>query len=158
MIKDKSLEQYADEVSKLTFNMQKMCNAKEALFCATINLSPIQFRCLRYLFKTTFLQVKELAKDMELTPSRITNLLNNLESKGYVQRKISSEDRRIIKVTLTKKGREYATDVREKYIKYHEEILSVLEDEEEIKGLFTNLKKFEYVLGEFLENRKENFK
>ena len=158
MIKDKSLEQYADEVSKLTFNMQKICTAKEALFCTTINLSPIQFRCLRYLFKTTFLQVKELAKDMELTPSRITNLLNNLESKGYIQRKISSEDRRIIKVTLTKKGREYATDVQEKYIKYHTEILSMVEDKDEIKGLLMNLKKFEYVLGEFLENRKENFK
>ena len=158
MIEDKSLEQYADEVSKLTFNMQKMCTAKEELFCETINLSPIQFRCLRYLFKTTFLQVKELAEDMELTPSRITNLLNNLESKGYIQRKISSKDRRIIKVTLTKKGREYTTDVGEKYIKYHEEILSMLKDEEEIKGLFTNLKKFEYVLGEFLENRKEKLK
>jgi len=158
MVEDKSLEQYADEVSKLTFNMQKMCTAKEELFCATINLSPIQFRCLRYLFKTTFLQVKELAWDMGLTPSRITNLLNNLESKGYVQRKISSEDRRIIKVTLTKKGREYATDVQEKYIKYHTEILSMVEDKDEIKGLLMNLKKFEYVLGEFLENRKENFK
>ena len=158
MIEDKSLEQYADEISKLTFNMQKMCTAKEALFCATINLSPIQFRCLRYLLKTTFLQVKELADNMELTPSRITNLLNNLESKGYIQRKISSKDRRIIKVTLTKKGREYATDVREKYIKYHEEILSMLHDEDEIKDLFTNLKKFEQILGEFLENQKEILK
>ncbi|WP_331774402.1 MarR family winged helix-turn-helix transcriptional regulator [Sulfurospirillum sp. 1612] len=158
MIEDKSLEQYADEISKLTFNMQKMCTAKEALFCATINLSPIQFRCLRYLLKTTFLQVKELADNMELTPSRITNLLNNLESKGYIQRKISNKDRRIIKVTLTKKGREYATEVREKYIKYHEEILSMLKDEEEIKSLFTNLKKFEQILDEFLENQKENLK
>lgn len=158
MIKDERLEQYAGEISKLTFHMQKLCATKEAQFCATINLSPIQFRCLRYLLKTTFLQVKELAENMELTPSRITNLLNNLESKGYIQRKISSKDRRIIKVTLTKNGREYASDIREKYIKYHGEMLAMLENEDEIKSLFKNLKKFEQIVGEFLENRKENLK
>lgn len=158
MVEKKSFEQYADEVSKLTFNIQKMCTKKEALFCSTINLSPIQFRCLRHLSKTTFLQVKELAQDMGLTPSRITNLLNSLESKGYIQRKISSEDRRIIKATLTKQGREYVLDVREKYTKYHKEILKVLDDEDDIKGMFANLKKFEHMLGKFLENRKDNFK
>lgn len=155
MITDKNLEQYADEISKLTFNMQKLCSAKEAFFCTTINLSPIQFRCLRYLLKTTFLQVKELADNMELTPSRITNLLNNLESKGYIKREISSKDRRIIKVTLTKEGRDYAVDVKKKYIKYHEDILSAIEDEDELKNLFTSLKKFEGILDDFLKNQKE---
>ncbi|MDX1809648.1 MAG: MarR family transcriptional regulator [Sulfurospirillaceae bacterium] len=158
MITDKNLEQYADEISKLTFNMQKLCSAKEAFFCATINLSPIQFRCLRYLLKTTFLQVKELADNMELTPSRITNLLNHLESKGYIQREISSKDRRIIKVTLTKLGRDYAVDIKGKYIKYHEDILSAIEDENELKNLFESLKKFEGILDNFLKDQRELLK
>jgi len=34
----------------------------------------------------------------------------------------------------------------------------VLDDEDDIKGMFANLKKFEHMLGKFLENRKDNFK
>ncbi len=158
MVCDENLKQYAADISKLTFDMQKVCNTKEVFFCKSINLTPIEFRCLRYLLKTTFSQVKDLAENMDLTPSRITNLLNSLEKKGHLLREISDKDRRIIKVTLTTEGKEFATDIKDKYIKYHEDILSSIENETQLKDMLYNLKNFQIILESFLENRKGEIK
>jgi DNA-binding MarR family transcriptional regulator len=127
MILDKDLEEYARNIAKLTFDMEKLCRTKEVIFCDSINLTPTEFRCLRYMLKQDFSQVKDLAQDMNLTPSRITNLLNSLETKGYVSRVISNDDRRIIKVTLTPLGDDFAKNIQKQYVKFHEDILSSIE-------------------------------
>lgn len=154
MINDDNLNKYAQDISQLTFDMQKVCNTKEVFFCKSINLTPIEFRCLRYLLNTTFLRVNELAKKMELTPSRITNLLNSLEKKGYIMREISTQDRRIIKVALTDEGEKFAVNISDKYIKFHKDILSSVSSETKLEDMLSNLKSFQNTLEIFLKNRK----
>ena len=72
MIDKNNLTQYAKNISRLTFEMEKVCRTKEVFFCDTINLTPVEFRCLRYLLRNTFPQVKELASHMGLTAARVT--------------------------------------------------------------------------------------
>jgi len=152
---DVDLEEYAKSIAKLTFEMEKVCHTKEILFCKSINLTPIEFRCLRFLIKNDFSQVKDLASNMDLTPSRVTTLLNSLEDKNYVKRDISSEDRRIIKVSLTDIGIEYTKQIQEKYIKFHEDILSSVENENKLQEMICSLQSFQNTLEQFLENKKE---
>jgi len=92
---------------------------------------------------------------MDLTPSRVTNLLNSLEKKAYVLRKISNKDRRIIQVTLTDVGKDFANDIQNKYIKFHEDILSSVEDEGNLLHMLTSMKTFQTTLETFLENKGE---
>ena len=47
----------------------------------------------------------ELSKKMYLHPSTITGVVDRLEKKGYVVRDRGQEDRRVVKVQLTPKGR-----------------------------------------------------
>jgi len=148
------LKQYASNVSQLTYEMEKLCRTKEVLFCESINLTPIEFRCLRFLYNRDFTQVKELAKDMDLTPSRVTNLLNSLEEKKYVQRDISSEDRRIIKVRLTSIGKDFTKEIQDKYIKFHEDILSLVENENKLSEMLDSLKSFQTIMEQFLIKQK----
>ena len=155
MIDKDNLTQYAKNISRLTFEMEKVCRTKEVFFCDSINLTPVEFRCLRYLLKDTFPQVKELASQMDLTQSRVTNLLNSLEKKGYVLREISSSDRRIIQVTLTSIGKDFANDIQNKYIKFHEDILSSVENETNLLNMLTSMKTFQTTLETFLENKGE---
>ncbi len=150
----KVLEQYAKDIAKLTYDMEKICRAKEVYFCDSINLTPVEFRCLRYLLSNTFPQVKELASNMDLTPSRITNLLNSLENKEYVSRIMSKKDRRIIEISLTQSGKEYAEDIQDKYYKYHENILSSINEETKIEDILNNIKCFQGTLETFLEKQK----
>jgi len=151
MIEDDRLEKFSIDLSKLTYEMQKICSLKETYFCKSINLTPIEFRCLRYLYKNNFLSVNELAKKMGLTPSRVTTLLNSLEEKEYIKRDISPNDRRIIKVSLTDEGEHFTKDIRDKYINFHKEILSLIEDKDDIGDLLKNLNNFQSIMKEFMK-------
>ncbi len=125
-------------------------------FCDSINLTPTEFRCLRYLLKEHFLQVKELALEMGLAPSRVTNLLNSLEKKGYILRTISDKDRRIININLTNEGKSFTKNVQDKYVKFHEDILLCVDDKKEIKDMFVTLHNFQTTLERFLKEKGED--
>lgn len=47
----------------------------------------------------------DIAKELMLTLGTVTTSLNKLEKKGYVLRTRSSQDRRVVYLSLTKKGR-----------------------------------------------------
>ena len=47
-----------------------------------------------------------LAKELELSPSRLTRILDSLESRGLATRELSSVDRRSMLVTLTQQGKQ----------------------------------------------------
>ncbi|MCQ4725752.1 MarR family transcriptional regulator [Anaerotignum faecicola] len=47
----------------------------------------------------------EIAKALKITVGTLTVAINNLVKKGYVERYRSDNDRRVVKIGLTKKGR-----------------------------------------------------
>ncbi|MBI9096647.1 MAG: MarR family transcriptional regulator [Sphaerochaeta sp.] len=47
-----------------------------------------------------------LAKELELSPSRLTRILDSLESRDLIKRELSSHDRRSMLITLTQKGKQ----------------------------------------------------
>ena len=144
------------EFATLSTQMEKVCREKEVVFCNSLNLTPVEFKCIRNLLNNDFIQVKDLAKFMDLTPARVTNLLNSLEKKGYVIREISPNDRRIIEVKLTKKGKEFAKDLEKRYIEFHKELLNIIDDKNKLESLLYSLKVFQNTIESFLENHKEN--
>ena len=46
----------------------------------------------------------QLARELELSPSRLTRILDDLESRKLIRRTLSNEDRRSITVSLTDEG------------------------------------------------------
>ena len=49
--------------------------------------------------------MSEVAKDLQITFGTLTVAMNNLVKKEYVERKRIEEDRRIVQIQLTKKGK-----------------------------------------------------
>lgn len=47
-----------------------------------------------------------LAKELELSPSRLTRILDSLENRALIVRQLSEQDRRSMLVTLTDQGNE----------------------------------------------------
>ena len=48
----------------------------------------------------------DLARELELSSSRISRVLNNLEDKGYVTRALAHGDRRMLELEITDEGRD----------------------------------------------------
>ncbi len=49
--------------------------------------------------------MSEVARDIGITLGTLTKAISNLVKKGYVERKRSEKDRRVVNVDLTKKGK-----------------------------------------------------
>lgn len=53
----------------------------------------------------------DLARELMTDTGAMTRLLDRLEEKGFVQRTRSNEDRRVVEVSLTTKGRQLADEM-----------------------------------------------
>ena len=58
--------------------------------------------------------MSEVAQDLKITVGTLTTAINRLVKKGYVERKRVEDDRRIVQISLTKKGK-LAYRVHEKF-------------------------------------------
>ncbi len=82
-----------------------------------LGLTYTQYIVMLVLWQKGKLNVKELGNALYLDSGTLTPLLKSLESKGYVSRKRSDSDERVLCVSLTKKGlalREEAASIPEK--------------------------------------------
>lgn len=91
--------------------------------------------------------MSEVASDLGITVGTLTTAINHLVKKGYVERKRAEEDRRVVKIKLTKRGK-LAYRIHEKFHSdMIKETISGLTEEEE-KVLVNSLEK----LNDFFKN------
>nr|WP_156908020.1 MarR family transcriptional regulator [Atopococcus tabaci] len=93
----------------------------------------------------------QVAKKLGITAGTLTTAINNLEKKGYVERVRSEEDRRVVKLGLTQKGRL----LYRLHDKFHRDMVkyTVKEmSEEEVKVLMKGLRN----LHDFLDKTKNS--
>jgi len=76
------------------------------------DLTHSQLRALIVLDKSVEVTAGELAKSADLNPASVTAMLAQLEANGIVERRRSSQDRRVCIVSLTDKGRRIVEDKR----------------------------------------------
>jgi DNA-binding MarR family transcriptional regulator len=69
-------------------------------------LTYAQLRTIAALGRDHEMTAGQLAKSAELTPATVTTILDQLETANIVERRRSTEDRRVCNVALTSEGRE----------------------------------------------------
>ncbi len=74
-----------------------------------IDLTYPQYLAMMVIWEKDGINVKDLGYDLHLDSGTLTPLLKRLESKGFIDRKRSSEDERIRLVFLTEQGRALKT-------------------------------------------------
>lgn len=117
------LEKVAAEVAEVTFKLLANCQEKEERLARQFRISVPEFRTLRMFRGDDHLQIKELIRRVGLSGSRLTRILDSLESNGFVIRSIDLDDRRSIIITLSDKGRRLTGELEQRYVDIHKEIL-----------------------------------
>ena len=82
----------------------------------------------------------KLGPKMGMEPRSLTRMIKSLENNGLIERKSDSKDKRLVKLFLTKKGRELRKKAREYVIHFNETIYENI-DQKDIKTCFEVLKK-----------------
>lgn len=91
----------------------------------------------------------DIARELMLTLGTVTTSLNKLEAKGYVTRTRSRRDRRVVYLTLTKKGRL----LNRLHNKFHKNMVSqIVEDmdDNDMEALMSGLKNLHKFLEELV--------
>jgi DNA-binding MarR family transcriptional regulator len=113
----------ASRLANLTFSLLANCQEKEVHLAELHDLTQAEFRCLRLFGTDESLNNKTIAERMNLSPSRLTRIIDGLVKKRYIRREIDHSDRRNMKVNLSKKGKALVQQLNKAYVDIHEEIL-----------------------------------
>ncbi len=72
--------------------------------CAAYNVTPVQYACLSAIARQPGVDATRLASAVAFDRSTLGNVLERLETKGWVARKPSPEDRRVKLLHITEAG------------------------------------------------------
>jgi DNA-binding MarR family transcriptional regulator len=97
---------------------------------ASLALTPPDAGILRLLRAAAGLSQQELAARLQIHPSRLVAILDNLEKREFVERRENSEDRRLYSLHLTKKGGEILESIGKVAREHQDALLAALNREE----------------------------
>jgi DNA-binding MarR family transcriptional regulator len=113
---------------------------------ATIGLTPPHAGIFRLLAVTQGLSQQDLSTRLGIHPSRLVAILDELESRGLLERKPNPEDRRQYAVHLTAKGRDIFARIGQ-IARRHQDALCASLTEEERQKLAELLQKIAHEQG-----------
>ncbi|MFN5539779.1 MAG: MarR family winged helix-turn-helix transcriptional regulator, partial [Candidatus Melainabacteria bacterium] len=89
----------------------------------------------------------DLSKELIIAKSNLVGLIDKLEEKEFLERKINSADRRFNKIILTEKGLDFIKEIKNDYF---EEVDSLINNllETEKKALINSMRKIQQFLKE----------
>lgn len=82
----------------------------------------------------------QLAKELDIRPQSLSELIGKLEGEEYITKQQSPTDKRQTIISITDRGRDRVADIREKHRKEAEDFLSALSEDEK-DTLYCILKK-----------------
>ncbi|RFU14468.1 MarR family transcriptional regulator [Rhodobacteraceae bacterium W635] len=86
-------------------------------------LSRAEWRVVAHLSQQSEVSVREIAARAELDKSKVSRAVARLEAQGYVSKRASPTDRRLVVLALTGKGKEMIRALTPIVQRYQEEVL-----------------------------------
>ncbi len=105
-----------------------------------VHITHSQWFVLRVVEHFKKRNIKDIAEALEMSSSAATQLVDGLVQKGYVLRQENPEDRRLVQLELSPKGKKHIAASKEKRIHEMAEIFDALTDQE-LKEFVRLLKK-----------------
>lgn len=100
-----------------------------------IGLTYPQYITMMTLWEKDDVTVNQVGEILQLDNGTLTPLLKRLESKGYLERKRSKEDERVVKINLTEKGAKLKENASYIPIELEKAMNLNLEEMEQLKTL-----------------------
>ena len=148
-----STNKAADRLANLTFNLLARCQEKEAWLAEKHGLFQAEFKCLRLLGSDESLNNTQISKRMKLSPSRSTRIIDTLVQKGYMKREIEQDDRRNMRVFLSRRGKILTNKLNKAFIEIHSEILKDI-DVSQHEPLITAMGHLQLAIEKWLQKAK----
>lgn len=104
----------AEGLGHICFNLGKVLRRIQAYYqqcLAPFGLTVSQFFVLGALYDRDGVSFSELSERVAVDASTLTGIIDRMERNGFVERRPDPEDRRVVRIFLTPKAKEVATQV-----------------------------------------------
>jgi DNA-binding MarR family transcriptional regulator len=117
----------------MIYQMKKKCATIDQKLMDELNLSQSELQFFSSLDNCMVINSNELGRTMDLSPSRVSRIVDKLVVNGYLDRTSDTNDRRAIVLCLTSKGKEIKDRIDQERLLCEKQVLKVLPDEEVMK-------------------------
>ena len=131
------------EILSLVYEMKKKCAAIDTQLMDHLHLSQSELLFFSSLDQCTGISSPELARNMGLSASRISRVIEKLVVDGYLDRNIDKSDRRAITLCLTDNGRKIRSEIEKSRKECEARLLNVLPE--------SDLEKFREIIGKMIK-------
>jgi DNA-binding MarR family transcriptional regulator len=114
------------EILDLVYEMKKKCAAIDNQLMEHLQLSQSELLFFGSLDQCTGISSPELARNMGLSPSRISRVIEKLVVDGYLDRNTDKADRRAITLCLTENGKKIREEIAKSRQECEARLLNVL--------------------------------
>ncbi len=114
---------------------------------AQLSLTDLEVHVLMYLEDRPQASIADIQRTLALRPSTLTHVLDRLENRGYLSRRLNPNDRRSLLVLLTPDGQSVASTVVELLLEFDGAIRERV-DEQALAGFRAVLEAVVYVTHE----------
>jgi len=80
-------------------------------------------------------KMRDISNSLTLADSTLTGITDSLVRKNYIKRRRTEEDRRVVKVSLTEKGKNFSNLLTEKHLEIYDHMLDTLNNTEQLEIL-----------------------
>lgn len=126
MNREQKIRQYFE--TALCLNRSLRANKQH--FLKKTRMNRAQFDLLFLIARRGKLSIKEIAGNLGVTSSAVTQMINGLVKRGIVERIVDAKDRRVMMVRFSKKGKKQVENFKKVHLMKVNNLLQSLNDEE----------------------------
>ena len=144
----KYIETLQETPVKLRFLMKELvnkCTEQNEDVCCELGLNTAESNVLISFGTKDEMTSSELAKMLSISNSRITKIIDGLIEKELILREYGTEDRRVIHLRLTNKGKKTTKKLEKVFCKCYQDIMQKM-NKGEIKVVLESLEKLVSVM------------
>lgn len=136
-MQEDDIERYAERLIFILPDISKAFRMQHPGKFFNIDISISELSVLHYLFFKTKPSMSEMGKDLSVDLSTLTRIVDKLVKKNLIVRKPDLEDRRIVRVAMSRKGRAIGEKFKQEHKEKVKSILKQMMPEE--RNTFLNL-------------------
>jgi len=112
------------ELGHMILELRKLCSEKDKRLIKEVGLSASEYNTLSIEWPVGGMNLKDLAHALNMTPSGASRIAQSLVEHGVLERRTAPRDRRGIVLSLSQKGIELQSLIRQETRKAHREIFN----------------------------------
>jgi DNA-binding MarR family transcriptional regulator len=124
------IEYQANKLQELIGEVHSCCKDRFASEARVFKLPQAELRCLMLFEGHKYLTGVEIAGLLEVAKSRATVIIDNLETRGLVQRSADPNDARVKLISLTPAGQRKVREIEEFMFDLHQQLLGQIDPDQ----------------------------